>query len=261
MNSLRRRIVWLLCVTTLAAGLMTAGSADVYAQSTDTFNLSGTVSDKDGAAVEGLSVDASGFPSKFVTRADGSFDLVFFSFTRGQISVGDDIVITVKDRDEIVTAVTYSVTAADIAAVPPGAIVNIQLSGLDSVVSITTLPADGSSTASITVNIVVAGEPVSGDTVTITAEQGTVGDVTDNGDGTYTATYTAPELILTAPTVDTITIESENTGESKTTTLTLVPVPTLVSVTATPSSFVADSGTAGTVNVNVSPRRRPGRGR
>ena len=252
MNSLRRRIVWLLCVTTLAAGLMTAGSADVYAQSTDTFNLSGTVSDKDGAAVEGLSVEASGFPSKFVTRADGSFDLVFFSFTRGQISVGDDIVITVKDRDEIVTAVTYSVTAADIAAVPPSAIVNIQLSGLDSVVSTTTLPADGSSTASITVNIVVAGEPVSGDTVTITAEQGTVGDVTDNGDGTYTATYTAPELILTAPTTDTITIQSENTGEATTTTLTLEPVPTLVSVTATPSSFLADSGTAGTVNVNVS---------
>ena len=146
-----------------------------------------------------------GFPSKFVTRTDGSFDLVFFSFTRGQISVGDDIVITVKDRDEIVTAVTYSVTAADIAAIPPGATVNIQLSGLDSVVSTTTLPADGSSTASITVNIVVAGEPVSGDTVTITAEQGTVGDVTDNEDGTYSASYTAPELILTAPTTDTIT--------------------------------------------------------
>ena len=35
-----------------------------------------------------------------------------------------------------------------------------------------------------------------GDTVTITTVQGTVGDVTDNGDGTYTATYTAPELVL-----------------------------------------------------------------
>ena len=231
---------------------MTAGSADVYAQSTDTFNLSGTVSDKDGAAVEGLSVEASGFPAKFMTRADGSFDLVFFSFTRGQISTGDDIVITVKDRDEIVTAVMYSVTAADIAAIPPGATVDIQLSGLDAVVTTTTLPADGKSTAPITVNIVVAGEPVSGDTVTITAEQGTVGDVTDNGDGTYSAAYTAPELILTEPTTDTITIQSENTGETTTTTLTLEPVPTLVSVTATPSSFLADSGTAGTVNVNVS---------
>ena len=252
MTHLRGKFVWLFCCVTLAAGLMTAAGGDVYAQSTESFNLSGTVIDKDGAAVEGLSVEASGFPSKFVTRTDGSFDLVFFSFTRGRITVGDEIVLTVTDRDEIVTAATYTVTAADIAAVPPSATVNIQLSGLDSVVSTTTLPADGSSTASITVNIVVAGESVSGDTVTITAEQGTVGDVTDNGDGTYTATYTAPELVLSAPATDTITIESANTGETSTATVTLVPVPTLISVTATPSSFVAGSGTAGMLNVNVS---------
>jgi hypothetical protein len=252
MNSLRGRTVWFLCFVTLAAGLMTAASEVVHAQSTESFNLSGTVIDKDGAAVEGLSVEASGFPSKFVTRTDGSFDLVFFSFTRGRITVGDEIVLTVTDRDEIVTAATYTVTAADIAAVPPNATVNIQLSGLDSVVSTTTLPADGSSTASITVNIVVAGESVSGDTVTITAEQGTVGDVTDNGDGTYTATYTAPELVLSAPTTDNITIESANTGETSTATVTLVPVPTLISVTATPSSFVAGIDTAGMLNVNVS---------
>ena len=252
MTHLRGKFVWLFCCVTLAAGLMTAASGDVYAQSTESFNLSGTVIDKDGAAVEGLSVEASGFPSKFVTRTDGSFDLVFFSFTRGRITVGDEIVLTVKDRDEIVTAATYTVTAADIAAIPPSATVNIQLSGLDSVVSTTTLPADGSSTASITVNIVVAGESVSGDTLTITAEQGTVGDVTDNGDGTYTATYTAPELVLAAPITDTITIESASTGETSTATVTLVPVPTLISVTATPSSFVAGIGTAGMLNVNVS---------
>ena len=252
MTHLRGKFVWLFCCVTLAAGLMTAAGGDVYAQSTESFNLSGTVIDKDGAAVEGLSVEASGFPSKFVTRTDGSFDLVFFSFTRGRITVGDEIVLTVMDRDEIVTVATYTVTAADIAAVPPSATLNIQLSGLDSVVSTNTLPADGSSTASITVNIVVAGEPVSGDTVTITAEQGTVGDVTDNGDGTYTATYTAPELVLSAPTTDNINIESRNTGETSTATVTLVPVPTLISVTATPSSFVAGSGTAGMLNVNVS---------
>ena len=82
MTHLRGKFVWLFCCVTLAAGLMTAAGGDVYAQSTESFNLSGTVIDKDGAAVEGLSVEASGFPSKFVTRTDGSFDLVFFSFTR-----------------------------------------------------------------------------------------------------------------------------------------------------------------------------------
>ena len=73
MNSLRGRTVWFLCFVTLAAGLMTAASEVVHAQSTETFTLAGTVSDSDGTALEGLSVDASGFPSKFVTRADGSY--------------------------------------------------------------------------------------------------------------------------------------------------------------------------------------------
>ena len=253
MNSLRRRIVWLLCFTTLAAGLMTAASEVVDAQSTITFLLAGKVTDKDGAPVEGLSVEVG--PYSFNTRADGSYGFVILSIgVVPETQVGDTLEIIVKDGEEIVAERDHEVTAAHLASSPPGATVNIQLSGLDVVVTTTTHPADGSSSTPIIVNIVVAGEPVSGDTVTITAEpgKGTVGDVTDNGDGTYTATYTAPDLILTAPTTDTITVQSENTGESKTTTVTLEPVPTLVSVTATPSSFVADSGTAGTVNVNVS---------
>ena len=158
MNSLRGRTVWFLCFVTLAAGLMTAASEVVHAQSTESFNLSGTVSDSDGMALEGLSVDASGFPSKFVTRADGSYSLVFFSFTRGIITVGDTITITVTERDEIVSVVNYVVTAADIAAVPPGATVNIQLSKLQTEITTTMLPADGQSTATINVLIQVDGQ-------------------------------------------------------------------------------------------------------
>ena len=252
MNSLRGRTVWFLCFVTLAAGLMTAASEVVHAQSTESFNLSGTVSDSDGTALEGLSVDASGFPSKFVTRADGSYSLVFFSFTRGIITVGDTITITVTERDEIVSVVNYVVTAADIAAVPPGATVNIQLSKLQTEITTTMLPADGQSTATINVLIQVDGQNVVGDTVTITTVQGTVGDVTDNGDGTYTATYTAPELVLAEDTMDTITIHSMNTGETTTTDVTLTPVPTLVSVVADPNLYTADSGDSGMITVSVS---------
>ncbi|MHC2999105.1 beta strand repeat-containing protein [Microbacterium sp. HJ5] len=60
-----------------------------------------------------------------------------------------------------------------------------------------TLPADGSSTAVVTVTVNdAAGRPITsgGATVQIMLASGggTVGAVTDNGDGTYTATLTAP---------------------------------------------------------------------
>ena len=87
---------------------------------------------------------------------------------------------------------------------------------------------------------------------TITTVQGTVGGVTDNGDGTYTATYTAPELVLAEDTMDTITIHSMNTGETTTTDVTLTPVPTLVSVVADPNLYTADSGDSGMITVSVS---------
>ena len=255
MTHLRGKLVWFFCCVVLAAGLMTAMSGDVHAQSTDTFYLTGTVIDKDGAPAEGLSVEVGNF--QFTTRADGSYSIVILGLGQPVATAGDTLTITVKDGTQIVATRDYAVTAADIVSSPPGTTVNIQLSGLDTAVSTTTLPADGSSTATITVNIVVAGEPVSGDTVTINAEQGTVGDVTDNGDGTYTATYTAPDLPLTESTTDTITIDSESTGETTTTMVTLEPVPTLISVTATPSSFVAGGGSAGTLNVNVSRGGQP----
>src|ERR1035437_5328186 len=59
----------------------------------------------------------------------------------------------------------------------------------------TTLTADGVSTATVTVTLKGAGggaSPHSGGTVVVSAVHGSVGAVTDNTDGTYTATYTAP---------------------------------------------------------------------
>ena len=237
----------------VAAGLMIAAGGIVHAQSTESFTLDGTITDSDGVPAAGLSVEASGFPVKTVTDGNGYYSLPFFSTTRGKISVNDTIIITVKDRDEIVSVKNYVVTAADIAAVPQGATVPpIQLSKLQTEVSTTTLPADGSSIAIINVLIQVDGENVAGDTLDITADQGTVGGVTDNGDGTYTATYTAPELVLADDSTDTITITSTNTGETTATDVTLTPVPTLVSVAAEPGVYTAGSGEMGSINVSVS---------
>ena len=165
MNSLRGSTVWFLCCVTLAAGLMIAAGGIVHAQSTESFTLDGTITDSDGVPAAGLSVEASGFPVKTVTDGNGYYSLPFFSLSRGKISVNDTIIITVKDRDEIVSVKNYVVTAADIAAVPQGATVPIQLSKLQTEVSTTALPADGSSIAIINVLIQVDGENVVGDTL------------------------------------------------------------------------------------------------
>lgn len=252
MSNLRGRLVWFLCCVTLAAGLMSAAGGIAHAQSASSFLLSGTVTDSDGAPVQGLSVGVAGYGS-FVTRADGSFNILLIRPGAAFIvSVGDILSITVHDGQQLVTTIGYEVTAADIASSPPGATVPIPLSGLDAVSTPSSLPADGMSTTDITVNNVVNGQPVVGDTVTITPDQGTVSDVIDNGDGTYTATYTAPELVLTEDTTVTITIESTNTGETTTNEITLTPVPTLVSVTAGPALFTAGAGETGTIAVSVS---------
>ncbi len=68
-----------------------------------------------------------------------------------------------------------------------------------------TVPADGSAQATVTVELRNAfGNPIisGGDNVTVAATSGTVSAVTDNGDGTYTVTVIAPgtpgEAIITA---------------------------------------------------------------
>ncbi len=252
MSDLRGRLVWFLCCITLAAGLMSAAGGTAHAQSASSFLLSGTVVDGDGAPVQGLSVGVAGYGS-FVTRADGSFNILLIRPGAAFIvSVGDTLNISVRDGEQVVTTFGYTITEEDIASSPPGATVSIGLSGLEAVLTPSSLPADGMSTTVITVNNVADGQPVTGDTVTITAEQGTVGDVTDNDDGTYTATYTAPELVLSEDATDTITIDSASTGETTTVDVTVTPVPTLLSVSANPAIFTAGSGETGTISVNVS---------
>ena len=251
MTHLRGKLVWFFCCVALAAGLMTAVIEDAPAQTTLSFLLSGTVTDQNGEVAAGLSVGVGN--QRFVTRADGTYSIVLLALSDiDRIKVDDVLDITVIEGADTVGGRSYTVTTADVTSSPPGATVDIQLSGLDAVVTPDTLPADGVSTSDITVNIVENAAPVTGDTVTITAEHGTVGDVTDNGDGTYSATYTAPDQILSAPLTDTVAVASATTGDSTSLMVTLEPVPTLISVTATPSSFVAGSGIAGMVNVNVS---------
>ena len=95
------------------------------------------------------------------------------------------------------------------------------------------------------------GTGVAGDTITVSADKGTVGPVTEAGGGVYTATYTAPSLVLIIPDVAQIDVNSATTGESGRAAIALVPVPTTVSVSVSPSTFNADTPGTGAITVTV----------
>lgn len=91
-------------------------------------------------------------------------------------------------------------------------------------VSPTTLPADGESTATITVTVRDAnGNDLGrgGDAVAVTSALGTIGAVTDNGDGTYTAVLASS----TTPGTAEISYSLNGAIAPATTAVTFVPVP------------------------------------
>lgn len=252
----RGRLVWYLFLVTLASGLMMGVTGEVEAQTTRTFILHGVVTDNDGGALEGYTVEApldtSDLATESKTDASGEYKIVYNAiFASAVIGVGDTIQITVKDSDEqVVARKSYTVTLADIDREPlSGVEINIQLSGLNAELDPSRLPADGVSTTTVTVSVDSGGAPVTDDSVTITAEQGSVGEVTNNQDGTYTAVYTAPALVLTESMMDTITVSSGTTGDTTTTSVTLQVVPTVISVSVDPSIFIAGAAVPGAVQI------------
>ena len=82
MTHLRGKFVWLFCCVTLAAGLMSAASEVVHGQSSLSFLLSGTVTNRDGVPVEGLSVGVD--KARFVTRDNGTYSIVLLSFSNAE---------------------------------------------------------------------------------------------------------------------------------------------------------------------------------
>ena len=223
----------------IVCGFVVAGTA--HGQSSSVFNIEGTIENNDGTPAAGLAVsgerisltdaDPDADPVETTTEDDGSYKVLFIGGVplRGfgpEINVGEQIEITVSDGGVVVHSETVTVTAAHIESAFAGTTVNITLTDFDVEAAPDELLADGTSTAKITVT---AGAGVT-ETPTISVDKGTLGDITDEGDGVYTATYTAPSLVITFPPIDIarITATLASTGQSADTVITLLPVPTTV---------------------------------
>ena len=264
MGTLRRtdmsskKLAYLFMVS-IVCGFIVAGTA--HGQSSSIFNIEGTIENSDGTPAAGLAVSGERItltgvePEQIITGDDGSYKLLFIGLPiplpgfAPEINVGEQIEITVSDGGVVVHSETVTVTAAHIESAFTGTTVNIALTDFDVEAAPDELLADGTSTAKITVTV---GAGVT-ETPTISADKGTIGAVTPQGNGVYTATYTAPSLVITFPPVDIarITATLASTGKSASTVITLLPVPTTVTVDVDPKEFSADTPGMGTVTVTV----------
>ena len=250
-----KKFVYLLMTVALVCGFIMGDTA--YGQSrSSSLLVKGTVWNADGTPVTGHTVagEIAGASvlnvSPVNTGPDGGYQYAFISLSN-EITAGDIVTLTVSDSAQNVVGIKeYIVTAEDL---PPPSIVDldISLAGLSVELEKSEVPADGISTSQITVTVEEDGNPVTGDTVTISADRGSVSTPTDNGDGTYIATYTAPSLALTAPVDAEISVRSDQLDQEKTTSISLTIVPTTVDVTVDPNQFTADTPGTGTVTVTV----------
>ena len=105
-----------------------------------------------------------------------------------------------------------------------------------------------------TITVEIGGTDTTGDTITIDPpSKGTVGAVTEVGDGVYTATYTAPSRpypIFSPELSKSMRIQLPLVNRASTL-ITLLPVPTTVTVELGKDSFIADTPEETTVTVTV----------
>jgi hypothetical protein len=145
---------------------------------------------------------------------------------------GDDIVDTetVTFKVGVASAATSTITAAP-----------------------TSITADGTSTSTITVQLKDAlgnNLTTGGATVTLATTAGTLSNVTDNGNGTYTATLTSATVTGTA----TITGKLDGDDIVDTETVTLAPgaaSPATSTITAAPTTITADGTSTSVLTVQL----------
>jgi adhesin/invasin len=117
----------------------------------------------------------------------------------------------------------------------------------------TSIPADGTSTSTITVALRdAAGSPLTsgGDAVALTTTAGTLGPVSDNGNGTYTATLTAPSTAGSATVSGTVN-GATITDTAEVTFTPRGPSTATSIITASPTTVPADGASTSTITVEL----------
>ncbi len=167
---------------------------------------------------DNLNPTGIGQPNPVPSDASGSFTLDFHA------GPGQTLPATVTVTEGLtgtVLAGPYTVAAVGCGTGRP--------SGLTTTITAnpTSIPADGKATSTITVqakDFTGANETTGGASVTLSTTLGTLGAVSDNGNGTYTATVTAGTT--PGPAVISGTINGESIANRATVTFTPPPLPT-----------------------------------
>lgn len=178
-------------VISIICGLIAVGGAHA-----SIIGVKGIVSNAEGTPLAGVKVTAPDFgsiPVTSVTDSDGTYSIPYISFANVVINAGEEITVVATDAEGNVVEKIHTVTAADISA--GQATFNIIF--VSTTVTVTVDPkifsADTPGTGTIKVTV-TRDEPVTDETVTLSLSPavGTVSSpATNNGDGTYSATYTS----------------------------------------------------------------------
>jgi hypothetical protein len=153
------------------------------ADGSSTATATAHVADNFGNPISGQAVSFQGSGGQttgsVTDHGDGSYSTTVKSTT-----TPGDFTVTATDSTPV-TPITSSPATLHQTMLPATA-VTVELSP-------TSIPADGTSTSTATVSVANAlGNPVTGDNVTVNVSGGQqVGTMTDNGDGTYSATITS----------------------------------------------------------------------
>ena len=252
-------------VTDVTRTVSIDNTAPVYSSST--LNAPGTqVTVAFTEAGSGLDLTSTTPASAFTVLRNGSADAVTAVTYVDATHLKLTLTSRVFDGDTLTVAYsTAALTAAqkikDVAGNAAGNIAaqNVTTSGAPSlaqttvVASPTAITADGASTSTITVTLKNgAGTNVgaSGGTVTLATTAGSLNSVTDNGNGTYTATLTSPTAAGSA------TVTAKIDGSSVTASATVSFNAGAVSATqstigSAPGSVVADGSTTSTITVTA----------
>ena len=242
-------------ITDNATVAFTVGAASA---ATSTITAAPTSIAADGAATSTITVQLKDANGNDLTAGGDAVTLATTLGTLGAVTDNTDGTYTATLTSGT-TAGTATVTGTvNTVAITDNAVVTFTVGAASAVTStITAAPAsitaDGASTSTVTVQLKDAGGnnlATGGDAVTLATTLGTLGAVTDNGDGTYTATLTSGTTAGTATvtgTVNTVAI-TDNAAVA----FTVGAASALTStITAAPASITAEGASTSTVTVQL----------